>query len=272
MKIAVLDDDPIALELVKQALLNDEAEWWESRPECTFFQNGKDMLEAVKTNAFDVVLLDRFVPDMSGDVILQWLRQYGERTHGLYTIVIMLTSMQSTQNELYSLKVGADDYIAKPFSPEKLILRINRMLKVRDGSTKVNELSTQATGFPSNGRADLFAAGHGYRFLDSAKVVILNDGQSVVLDEIEYSLAKYVFDNLDAPISKSAVLDKVWSKDQLGLRLLDSYLHRICMKLKLNAANGFTYRIIYGFGFSLSYQPPVKAAITDKLIAANERH
>lgn len=258
MKIAILDDDPVALELVKQTLLDADAEWWESTPECVFFASGQEMLEEVKANPYDVVLLDRFVPDMSGDVILQWLRQYGESVHGKYTVVIMITSMQSKQNELYALKVGADDYMAKPFSSEKLILRINRLLRLREGH-QVRTIVKSENGDKS---IQVNVANvkhmHGYTFHEQINTVILNDGQTVTLDKIEFKLAKYIFDNLNSPIARNTIFEKVLNHDGTGLRVVDAYLHRICMKLKLNVTNGFTFTTIHGYGFRLNFEPPSK--------------
>ncbi len=90
MKIAVLDDEKTQLQLIEQALIGGGDEVWGEPTECHLFDRGLDLLEVLKKDSFDCVLLDRQLPDMSGDVVLQWLRQYAEK----YTPVIMLTALR----------------------------------------------------------------------------------------------------------------------------------------------------------------------------------
>lgn len=254
MKIAVLDDDNIQLQLVQRALLSDEAEW-DEMPICSFYESGEELLEAVKNEAFDLVILDRKVPDMSGDVILQWLRQFGVDKHGVYTVVIMLTSLQSEQNEMYAYKIGADEYIIKPFTPAKLIVRIKRLLELRSSKTLLDFEKYKDNNVIIESTKLLLDDDHGYKFIDQDKVVVLKTGEHVILNEIEYTLAKHIFDNLGVPLAREEVFDKIWRNSQLGLRLVDTYVHRLCVKLRLNLNNGFSLKTIYGFGFRMDFRP-----------------
>ena len=86
IKIAALDDNPTHLQMVEQALIGDESNW--SLPvEFKLFSSGEMLLQELKKVDYDCVILDRVVPDMSGDVILNWLHQYRPNRTG----VVMLT-------------------------------------------------------------------------------------------------------------------------------------------------------------------------------------
>jgi DNA-binding response OmpR family regulator len=92
IKIAALDDNPTHLQMVEQALIGDTSNW--SLPvEFKRFSSGESLLRELKKTDYDCVILDRIVPDMSGDVILNWLHQYRPNRTG----VVMLTSNDTRQ-------------------------------------------------------------------------------------------------------------------------------------------------------------------------------
>ena len=124
IKIAALDDNPTHLQMVEQALIGDESNW--SLPvEFKLFSSGEMLLQELKKVDYDCVILDRIVPDMSGDVILNWLHQYRPNRTG----VVMLTSNDARQEVVASLEAGADEYLIKPFFPAELLVRVKRLVE-----------------------------------------------------------------------------------------------------------------------------------------------
>ena len=134
MKIAILEDDKTQLQMVEQALLGGDNDWGEP-VDCRTFTSGLALLQSLKSEVYDCLILDRRVPDMSGDVILQWVRQYGEKKNASYTTVIMLTSLRGEDEMLGGLASGADDYIVKPFRPRELVARVKRLLDAKKITT-----------------------------------------------------------------------------------------------------------------------------------------
>ena len=251
MKIAVLDDDKTHLQLVEQALLGGD-NGWVSVPRCRFFSSGVELLEAVKNEAFDVVILDRQLPDMSGDVILQWLRQYSMPKFGIYTVVIMLTHLREEAEELYSLQSGADDYLTKPFSPAKLVARIKRLLEISriHAGGDANQAAASKFNTIDERQSPVVAlAGYTFRSFDSS--VELGDGSVVKLTALEFRLALFLLGNIGVTMSRQEIFKHVWAAPMGQQRTLDTHMHRLRLKLKLTMEHGFNLRTVYGYGYRL---------------------
>ncbi len=140
MKIGILDDDITTLKMIEQAFKANMS-ILENTPECHFFTSGFELLAAVKNEAFDCLILDRQLPDMNGDVILQWVRQYSVPKFGRYISVIMLTNLRTEADELYGLQAGADDYLTKPFKPAVLVQRVQRLYSMNQAVKQATILS-----------------------------------------------------------------------------------------------------------------------------------
>lgn len=251
MKIAVLDDDKTHLQLVEQALLGGD-NGWVSLPRCRFFDSGVELLNAVKNEAFDVVILDRKVPDMSGDVILQWLRQYSMPKFGIYTVVIMLTHLREEKEELYSLQSGADDYLTKPFSPAKLVARIKRLLEISSVGGTARSLNGVASKFKIiDDKQSPVVALAGYTFHSFDGLVEMEGGQVVRLTALEFRLALFLLSNVGVTMSRQEIFEHVWAMPMGNQRTLDTHMHRLRLKLLLTVERGFNLRTVYGYGYRL---------------------
>ena len=113
--ILVVDDDEGIRELVKQFLNNNNYL-------VTTAKSSEDALDKVKIIKFDLIVLDIMMPGKSG------LEFTNENKKKLDTPIILLTAKRETSERVEGLEIGADDYLAKPFEPKELILRINNIL------------------------------------------------------------------------------------------------------------------------------------------------
>jgi DNA-binding response OmpR family regulator len=91
------------------------------------FADGKDALDAIEKNNYDLILTDINMPGISGMEITQYVRQ----TMGSDVPIIIFTSSGIEQTELDSFDIGANEFIAKPVSPAVLLVRINKLLNIR---------------------------------------------------------------------------------------------------------------------------------------------
>jgi DNA-binding response OmpR family regulator len=256
MKIAILDDEKTQLQLIEQALTGgDDHEVWGEPVDCHMFDSGLKLLECLKNKEeFDCILLDRHLPDMSGDVILQWLRQYGE----IYTPVLMLTSLRAEEQVVESLAAGADDYVTKPFRPRELVARVQRL--VRKTKSANERKADSASSISPDDLLDLKAAQRdsmepvtlvGYYFEPLALKVTF-DGKSVSLTEREFRVALLLFSNLNAVLPRDVLFKTVWKRlDVRGSRALDTHIYRVRTKLELTPKRGFVLRSVYGYGYRL---------------------
>ncbi|MHA6697160.1 response regulator transcription factor [Chryseobacterium sp. A321] len=115
-KILIIEDDPILLSTIS-AILNVRGY------ETTLAKNGKEGMEMISKNKYDLVLTDLMLPHSNGLEIISLLNQEKEKTP-----VIIISSTHTEDAIMDGFSIGADDYIRKPFTPSELILRISRLI------------------------------------------------------------------------------------------------------------------------------------------------
>ena len=118
MKILLIEDSP---EIVKGVTLTFKLRWEDAT--VTAFDEGAKGIRAVESESPDIVILDINLPDMSGFEVLERIRSFSD------VPIIVLTVRNSEVDELRGLEMGADDYIIKPFSPNKLLTRVKATLR-----------------------------------------------------------------------------------------------------------------------------------------------
>lgn len=246
MKVAILDGEKSHLLLIEQAMVagNGNRAFGESMA-CHLFECGASLLELLQNGEqFDCLLLERRLLDVSGDLILAWLRQ----NSAVYMPVIMVSSMRLEENIVQSLNAGADDYVCKPFRPLELFARVRRLV--------AQTRRTQSTGLVKiepMGAATQSMSVVGYDFDPIASTVTFG-GESIVLTEREYRLAQVLFVNLNQLLTRPDLYQAVWQRVEAGgNRALDTHIYRIRTKLKLLPERGFLLRAVYGYGYRLEY-------------------
>jgi DNA-binding response OmpR family regulator len=115
--VVVVEDEPLIVTMLEINLRRNGHE-------VTCFQTAEALLEFIDQNSCDIILLDIMLPGMNGDEALQVLRGQGVRTP-----VLMLTARQELAIKVKTLGAGADDYLAKPFDMEELLVRIQALLR-----------------------------------------------------------------------------------------------------------------------------------------------
>ena len=113
--ILIVDDDKRLRELLKDYLTEKNLEIYLSED----YEEAKDILSVA---IFDLIILDRMMPSGDGIKLIDHIKQFSN------TPVIMLTAMGENKDKVDGLKIGADDYLSKPFEPEELFLRITKLL------------------------------------------------------------------------------------------------------------------------------------------------
>jgi two-component system, OmpR family, response regulator len=169
--------------------------------------SGQDTMNAVRSFAPDLVVLDVMLPDVDGFTLLQRLRAAGE-----HMPVIFLTARDATDDRVRGLTIGADDYVVKPFALEELLARVRTVLR--------------RTGFADRDTvlrcADLE--------LDDERHLVTRGGRDIHVSPTEYKLLRYLLLNVGQVLSKAQILDHVWNYDFGGdgsaVETYISYLRR----------------------------------------------
>lgn len=117
ISILLIEDEPDVVDFVKKGL-------GEESFEVSVALNGKDGLEMVLNNPYDIVLLDIMIPEKNGIEVCKEIRE-----HGIQTPILFLTALNTPDNIALGLNSGADDYLVKPFKFNELIARINAILR-----------------------------------------------------------------------------------------------------------------------------------------------
>lgn len=173
----------------------------------TYCDNGNDAMEAIKQNQFDLFILDVMLPGVDGFTIAQEIRKFNAQAP-----ILFLTAKSLKEDRIHGLKLGADDYITKPFSIEELILKI--------------EVFLRRSKSPVVGSTPFLKIGH-YQF-DYKNLTLINNGDSKTLTQKEADLLKMFIDNKNVVLKRSVILETLWGEDDYFLgRSLDVFISRL---------------------------------------------
>ncbi|WP_433054585.1 response regulator transcription factor [Dactylosporangium sp. CS-033363] len=174
---------------------------------------GNEALAAAAEYAPDLVVLDVMMPDLDGFEVAQRLR-----TSGRPVPVLFLTARDSVEDRISGLTVGADDYVAKPFSLEEVVLRIRAILRRSLGEQQ------QLVDGGVLRYADLE--------MDEDAHEVRRGGNRVDLSPTEFNLLRYLLTNAGRVVSKAQILDRVWNYDFGGDgRIVESYVYYLRRKI-----------------------------------------
>lgn len=154
--------------------------------------SGEDALQQGITN-YDLLLLDVMMPHMSGFELAKRLKQDPDTAA---VPVIFLTALNDEEDTLHGFDLGADDYIAKPFSVREVVARVKAVL----GRTSATPSSVQELR-------------HEGLVMDLTKMTVTVDGQPVLLTKTEFEILKVFLANQGQVFSRQELLDKVWPRD-----------------------------------------------------------
>ncbi|MFT5533996.1 MAG: DNA-binding response OmpR family regulator [Burkholderiaceae bacterium] len=224
MRIAVLDDDRTQTDLVCQVLTA-------AGHACHPFQSGKEMLNQLRRESFDMLIIDWQVPDLSGADVLRWAR---EKLPAILPVLFM-TSRSGEDDIVAGLAAGADDYMIKPIRRGELVARVQALLR---------------RAYPTQNTIEQIQFSH-YIF-EPRTGRLLDHGEPIELTQKEFDLALLLFRNLGRPLSRAYILEAVWSRDvEIPSRTMDTHVSRVRTKLKLRPENGFRLAPVYSYGYRL---------------------
>jgi two-component system OmpR family response regulator len=190
---------------------------------------GKDALAEVDAWQPDLLLLDVMLPDMTGYDVCRSLVGSGHNAG-----VIFLTARDDVADRIRGFGVGADDYVAKPFSLEEVVARVRAVLNRR------------GSGGPSTSTTLRYAD----IAMDDDRHQVTRGGAELQLSPTEYSLLRFLLSNPERVVSKAQILDHVWSYDFGGDGgVVETFISSL--RRKLNALGPPIIKTVRGFGYSL---------------------
>lgn len=230
--IALVDDDRNILTTLSIAL---QAEGFATR----VYSDGEQALKALTENPPDLAVFDIKMPRMDGMELLRRLREHSELP------VIFLTSKDEEQDEAAGLAMGADDYIAKPFSQRLLLARIRTILRRAGPAQQVSEE-------PHSG-ADGAMVERGRLALDPARHRVTWDGQPVSLTVTEFLILEALASRPGVIKSRNQLMDAAYPDDVfVDDRTVDSHIKRLRRKFRAVDPEFGAIETLYGAGYSFA--------------------
>ncbi|WP_336215614.1 response regulator transcription factor [Nonomuraea sp. LPB2021202275-12-8] len=199
-RVLVVDDEPNIRALLSQTLRLVSFE-------VRTAETGAEAVSAAREFAPDIVVLDVMLDDIDG---FEVAKRLGERVP-----VLFLTARDAVEDRVQGLSLGADDYVAKPFSLEEVVLRIRAILRRSHGGGRREDVMRYA---------DLE--------LDEAAHEVRRGGVPVDLSPTEFNLLAYLLTNAGRVVSKAQILDSVWRYDFDGdSSIVESYVYYLRKKI-----------------------------------------
>jgi DNA-binding response OmpR family regulator len=202
-KILIVDDDELLCEsIIEQFSLHGDFD-------ASAVNTARQGLAALKSELFDLVILDVGLPDMDGRDACKAMRR-----NGYAGPVIMLTGQSSESDTILGLESGANDYVAKPFRFSVLLARIRAHLRQHEHS-----------------EAAVFKIGP-YTFRPSLKLLVLDD-RKVRLTEMEASILKYLYRAGARPVDRDVLLREVWGYSPgATTHTVETHIYRLRQKIE----------------------------------------
>ena len=221
--VLVVEDEPDIRHLIAHHLGREGFQ-------CREVSTGAEALRAVRTSAPDLIVLDLMMPEIDGLEVCRRLR--GDAATAAIPI-IMLTAKTDEVDRVVGLELGADDYVAKPFSPKELVARVRAVLR----------------------RARQDTAEHVYReggiVLDPARHTVTVRGASINLTPKEFDLLHGLLEAAGRVLTREHLLTRVWGyahADEIESRTVDVHVRRLRAKLgpegrRIATVKGVGYRL-----------------------------
>jgi len=190
--------------------------------------DGKKALFQVAAESYDVVILDRMLPNVDGLKILQTMRASGDSTP-----VLILSALGDVDNRVKGLRAGGDDYLAKPFAISELVARVEVLSRRKGAVQETTELSL----------ADLQ--------MNLLTRTVTRRGQPIDLTTREFALLEYLLRNAGRVVSRSMLLEAVWDYNfDPQTNIIDQHVSRLRAKIDKDFDPPLLHTV-RGMGYSL---------------------
>lgn len=223
MRIAIVDDDFLVLDLMK-ALTEGMGHL------CHPFESGNQLLQALRRETFDLLVVDWHLPDMDGPEVVRAARLLT----GPVMPIVFVTRRNDEQDIVEALASGADDFMSKPVRAGEFSARIKALLR---------------RAYPEASQAEVVFGD--YRFNESLRIATFQDSP-IQLTDREYALALVLFQNCGRLLSRDHLRERVWGQiHDVPSRTIDTHVSRLRNKLGMGDGSSFQIAAIYGVGYRL---------------------
>ena len=214
-KVLIVEDDIGIQGLIELTLKMENYE-------TEIVEDGEKAFKTIQTSKFDLILLDIMIPKIDGFTLMKMIEHKK-------IPVIFLSAKSQVQDKILGLKLGAEDYITKPFEPLELLARIEVILRRKNRQIEdYNNIEYHHITIQPNER------------------IVKSKGEVVYLTVKEYNLLIMFIDNINNVLTREVILEKIWGYDFLGeTRTVDMHVKQLRDKLDLKDYLKTIYKVGY---------------------------
>lgn len=196
--------------------------------ECVSAYSAQDVYDILDKQHIDLIILDVMLPSVRGTDICKQIRKESSIP------IIFLSALGSESDRIIGLKLGADDYVTKPFSPYEVVLRVQTILK----RVSVNQPESNRLKFEE-------------LTVDTDAYLVFVNGEKIDLTVKEIDILGFFVKHAGTALSRERILNSVWGYDYYGdTRAVDAQIKRLRQKLPSEGVH-FAIRSVYGVGYRL---------------------
>ena len=202
MRILIVEDDRILAQTIEQIL--------KSKYDIDHAYDGEEGLLYAKQNIYDVIILDLMMPVMDGYTMLLELRK-----QKIITPVLIVTAKDGLDDKLKGFRLGADDYITKPFNKDELLGRIEAIIRRTTGNYGDNKLEFEGL------------------VLDFSNRKVFVGNEEIILQGKQFDVLEYLINSKNTIVTKDQIFDKIWGFDsETSTNVIEVYTSGIRKELK----------------------------------------
>ena len=223
IQILIVDDEKPICDLIQMSLTR-------AGYHCMCVYDGLAAADILERNVFDLILLDVMLPNADGFELMEYIRPLG-------IPVIFLTARGSVDDRVRGLRMGAEDYIVKPFEVVELLARVDALYRRIGGSENTEDVLSSGP----------FVLHLRSRTLDK-------NSDHIRLTQTEFAIMKLFMENPGRALSREDILHAVWGADYNGeVKIVDVNIRRLRIKIEDDATEPEYITTVWGYGYKWGY-------------------